>query len=283
MYKLIACDLDETLLNQDKNICQRNIDAIKKAEDQYGVRFVPATGRGFTSIDAILSSLGTLNKENEYVISNNGGIITENKDNRILTFHELPSYKVKELIAYGFSKGICMQVFSEKDVYAYNLNEDERQVLASFKPDYIECKDESIEILKDKKIVKILFQKKDMTYLMKLAKEMEPITKDTVCVSFSSNRYLELNHIGIDKGLGLRELANYLNIDMKDTIAIGDNFNDIAMLQAAGLAIGVANVDQDVRGYCDFIMEADHNQGGVGEAIERFIFNEQKGSQNGYK
>ena len=48
MYKLIACDLDETLLNTDKEICARNIAAIKRAEREYGVRFVPATGRGYT-------------------------------------------------------------------------------------------------------------------------------------------------------------------------------------------------------------------------------------------
>ncbi|MEG2799858.1 MAG: Cof-type HAD-IIB family hydrolase [Erysipelotrichaceae bacterium] len=273
MYKLIACDLDETLLDKDKKIVKRNIDAIKRAEDEYGVRFVPATGRGFTSINDILETLGTFNKENEYVISNNGGIITENKDNRILTFHELPFNKVKELVTFGISKKIGIQVFSERDIYAFNLDNEEREVLRSFKPNFIECNQTSIDFLEDKRIVKIMFQKCDMPYLMNLAKEMESITKDEVCVSFSSNRYLELNHIGIDKGLGLKELADYLGIKIEETIAIGDNFNDIAMLQAAGLAIGVANVDQGVRSYCDYITSADHNQGGVGEAIEKFIFN----------
>ena len=57
MYKLIACDLDETLLNTDKEICSRNIEAIKRAERDYGVRFVPATGRGYTCIDNVLHTL----------------------------------------------------------------------------------------------------------------------------------------------------------------------------------------------------------------------------------
>ena len=90
MYKLIACDLDETLLNTDKEICARNIAAIKRAEREYGVRFVPATGRGYTCIDNVLHTLGVYDAEQEYTISNNGGVVTENKNYRKLSFHELP-------------------------------------------------------------------------------------------------------------------------------------------------------------------------------------------------
>ena len=82
MYKLIACDLDETLLNTDKEICARNIAAIKRAERAYGVRFVPATGRGYTCIDNVLHTLGVYDAEQEYTISNNGGVVTENKNYR---------------------------------------------------------------------------------------------------------------------------------------------------------------------------------------------------------
>ena len=95
MYKLIACDLDETLLNTDKEICARNIAAIKRAEREYGVRFVPATGRGYTCIDNVLHTLGVYDAEQEYTISNNGGVVTENKNYRKLSFHELP-YEIAE-------------------------------------------------------------------------------------------------------------------------------------------------------------------------------------------
>ena len=89
MYKLIACDLDETLLNTDKEICSRNIEAIKRAERDYGVRFVPATGRGYTCIDNVLHTLDVFDASHEYTISNNGGVVTENKNYRKLSFHEL--------------------------------------------------------------------------------------------------------------------------------------------------------------------------------------------------
>ena len=56
-YKLIACDMDETLLSDNKEICQRNIDLIRKAREEYGIKFVPATGRGFELIQKELKVL----------------------------------------------------------------------------------------------------------------------------------------------------------------------------------------------------------------------------------
>ena len=87
-YKLIASDMDETLLNDHHEICQRNIDLIKKAKE-LGVKFVPATGRGFMSIQNDLRLLDLYDQEGEYVISFNGGAISENKDNQVIDFQGL--------------------------------------------------------------------------------------------------------------------------------------------------------------------------------------------------
>lgn len=272
MYKLIACDLDETLLNDKKEICKRNIEAIAKAEREYGVKFVPATGRGYTCIDNVLQSLDVYDKEGEYIISNNGGIVCENKDYRELEFHELPFEKARELVEYGLKKGICVQVFTAKDVYAFQTNENEKEWLLMFKPDAVLCEEENIDFLKGTRIAKILFQKEDMPFLQALEEEMRSISTGFVSTSFSSHRYLEINHLGVDKGVGLHELAKHLGIDIKDTIAIGDNFNDMAMLKEAGLAIAVSNAVDEIKDICDYVTVADNNEGAVGEAIEKFIF-----------
>lgn len=275
MYKLIACDLDETLLNTEKEICEENIKAIKKAEKEYQVRFVPATGRGYTCIDNVLHTLGVYDAEDEYTISNNGGVVTENKAFRELSFHALPFSLAKQLFDFGYQKDVCIQVFTAKDVYAFHLNEDERKWLFSFKPDFIECNGDNIDFLKDTPITKILFQNIDIAYLQKLAKELKPITGNDVSITFSSNRYMEMNVFGVDKGLGLRDLCNYLGIDISETIAIGDNFNDIGMLREAGLSVAVANAVDEIKNLCDYVCEKDHNHGAVAEVIERFIFNKE--------
>lgn len=276
MYKLIACDLDETLLNVDKEICERNLKAIFKATKEYGVKFVPATGRGYTGFDAVLQALEVVDKEGEYVISNNGAIVSENAGHRHLSFHGLSFETAKTIFKFAYSKNVCMQVFSAKDVYAFHINEDEKKWLFSFKKDSYLCDQDHIDFLENVPITKILLQNLDRSYLQGLYKELAPLVAGEITESYSSGRYLELNHNGVDKGLGLRELAEYLGIDMKDTIAIGDNFNDIGMLKVAGLSVAVANAQPEIKAMCDYVTTSDHNEGGVAEVIEKYIFGEGK-------
>ncbi|MEG0592902.1 MAG: HAD hydrolase family protein, partial [Coprobacillus sp.] len=99
-YQLIACDLDETLLDSHHGICQKNIDLIHQAR-ALGVKFVPTTGRLFTGVDGVLELLGLDDLEGEYVISANGGIITENKNSQILKMSGLSFEKAKELFEFG--------------------------------------------------------------------------------------------------------------------------------------------------------------------------------------
>jgi hydroxymethylpyrimidine pyrophosphatase-like HAD family hydrolase len=108
---------------------------------------------------------------------------------------------------------------------------------------------------------------------MTLEPKMKKITEGCVAVSYSSNRYMEFNQLGVDKGQGLKDLAALLGIDIKDTIAVGDNYNDMAMLKVAGLSIAANNAVQDIKDICDVTTKADNNEGVVAELIERFIFN----------
>lgn len=276
MIKLIACDLDETLLNDQKEITKKNLEAIRKAQLEYGVKFVPATGRGYTCLDDILQKLDIKDKENEYIISNNGGIVCECKDYKHLYIHAIPFEKAKELFSYGYKRNLCVQVFTDEDVYAFHLNDEEKKWLMMFKPDSTICSGDNIEFLKTKKIIKVLFQKTDMDYLKQIAKDMESITKDSISVSFSSNRYLELNARGVTKGLGLQELAKYLHIRIDETMAIGDNMNDYEMLQDAGVAVAVANAIEEVKNISDFITDCDCNHDAIAQAIETFVFQKKR-------
>lgn len=82
---------------------------------------------------------------------------------------------------------------------------------------------------------------------------------------------MEFNSLGVDKRNGLIDLVRILDIDIKDTIAVGDNCNDMAMLKVAGLSVAAGNVVEDVKKVCDYTTEADNNEGVVAELIERFI------------
>jgi Cof subfamily protein (haloacid dehalogenase superfamily) len=268
MYKLIICDLDETLICLDRTLTQRNIDAIK-ALRPLGVKFVPATGRPYSSVQGTLRDLGLYDQEDEYVVSYNGGAITENKGNKLLYYQGLPFDTANELYKRALDYDVCIHVYAADMVYLYRYCHNEKQYLNN-RMEVTEIHDQDLEFLRSQKIVKILYTNPDYAYLEQLEKQVSDLTGQCD-VSYSSNRYLEFNHKGVNKGEGLRRLAGLLNIDIKDTMAIGDNINDLTMIQAAGLGVGVANTVENMKPLCDFITEGDCDHSGVAEAIEKFV------------
>ncbi|MBQ1306724.1 MAG: HAD-IIB family hydrolase, partial [Erysipelotrichaceae bacterium] len=83
--------------------------------------------------------------------------------------------------------------------------------------------------------------------------------------------YLEFNKKGVNKGQGLRKLAEYLNIPISETIAVGDSLNDLSMIKAAGLGIGVKNAADEIINDCNIILDSTNNDSPVTEIYERFI------------
>lgn len=270
MYKLIASDMDETLLNDQHKICQRNVELIMKAKEK-GVKFVPATGRGFMSIQHDLKTLGLYDEIGEYVISFNGGALTENKDNQLLSFEGLSFEKTKEIFEYGLNCDVCQHIYTKDKVYVFNLSESEAERIKNQKVECIIMEENNMDFLKNEPIAKILYQNTDVPYLMSLEPLMKNIWEGECAVSYSSNRYMEFNKLGVDKGNGLKRLAKILGIDISETIAVGDNYNDMPMLKVAGLSVAAQNAVQDVKDACDITTDADNNMGVIAEIIERFI------------
>lgn len=270
MYKLIACDLDETLLTSDRSVSDENREAILKA-DEMGVKFVLATGRGYATVQETLKEVGLHDLEDEYVISFNGGAVTHNKGNEVLHLQGISHEFANELYKRGQEYDVAMHVYTEKDVYVYNYVDEEREHLEGMM-DVIEVFDKDLEFLKDEPIVKLLYMNTDRNYLNTIEEDLKDITQDAD-VSYSSNRYIEFNYKGVNKGAGITFLADKLGIDIEETIAIGDNFNDLPMLETAGLSVGVANMVPELKEKMDYITEANHNESAIAEVINKFILN----------
>jgi Cof subfamily protein (haloacid dehalogenase superfamily) len=268
MYKIIACDLDETLIRTDRTISDKDKEAILKAKE-LGVKFVPATGRGFNSVQGTLKELGLYDLENEYVISYNGGAITENRGNRLLHFEGIPFELAQEFYRRGLDYDVCIHIYTKDMVYAYNYVQEEIDYLAG-RMEVIEIFDRNIDFLKGQDIVKALYMNTDFAYLKKIEEDLKDITQN-VDVSFSSNRYIEFNHQGVNKGQGLLSLAELLGVKREETIAIGDNYNDLSMIKAAGLGVGVQNSAEGMKKDCDYITQATCNENAVAEVINKFV------------
>jgi len=268
MYRLIACDLDETLLDKERHVSKRTQETIKMAEAK-GLVFAPATGRGFYSIKQTSKELDAENKANHYMIGFNGGVVVENEGPTIIKDFPLSFDILARLFEFGSNYDVAIHLYTFDQTYVYHSNPDEDAYLTTIPHE--KRLDDDIRFLENQVCYKALFQNLDRSYLEKLEKEMPAELHDLLEISYSSNRYIEFNPKGVNKGVALQTLAEHLDIPMNETIAIGDNTNDLAMIHAAELGIAVANAVPAVKEAAQHTTIADHEQSAVAEVIETFI------------
>lgn len=269
MYKLIACDLDETLLHRTtKKVPQANRDAIAKAREK-GAKFVVATGRPFFTVQGTLQEIDQYQTPGCYSIVLNGAQVVDHTDGKAL-FTDGVDYKtVKALFENAMRWDVGCHIYTDNEVYCFRCNENEKDfLLGRMDVDYRDSLD--IDFLKERPLTKILFVNTNQEYLRELEKVLRPYSSDME-ISYSSNRYLEFNKKGVTKGTALIKLAQILGMDPKETIAIGDNYNDLPMIMDAGLGVGVANSNPGIMEQCDFITEKDCDDCAVAEVIEKFV------------
>lgn len=269
MYKLIASDLDETLLDIHSHVSEKNRNYIQKSH-VLGVKFIPATGRGFSSIQGTLEELGLLDKANEYTLSFNGSVLTENHGNRILSMKTMPFTLIQELFERAAAYHVCIHIYTLKELYIFRETPEELAYITKKMP-VISSEATSINFLKDTPIIKILFQNTDRSYLQNIEKDLPTALTEQVEISYSANRYLEFNLAQVSKGQALLDLADRLQVQPEEIIAIGDNMNDFSMIKAAGLGVAVANAVPELKEIADYICHSTHQQDALAEVIERFI------------
>lgn len=272
MYRIMFSDLDETLL-VNHHVPKVNQEAIFKAREK-GLKFVPCTGRAFNMIPEILKEIGTYDQEEEYSLCFNGGLIVENKNNKILHFKGLEFDIAKKIFENARNLDVCVLVFTLDCCYIFHADENEIERKIAQKAKFEVIEDYNLDFLKDEKIAKILYEKRDMDFLKSLETKLPQSIKETCSVAFSSGRYMEMNTKGVDKGYGMRWLVNYLGYDMDETIGIGDNYNDVETIKTAKLGCAVACANDDIKELAQYVTEKDYDEGAVSEVVEKFILGE---------
>jgi Cof subfamily protein (haloacid dehalogenase superfamily) len=274
MYKLVATDMDETFLDHDHQIPEANIRAVQRMKE-LGVLFVPSSGRWYSSIMDNFAHLDPALLEGSYVISYNGGFINRVGDPNPLTSCGIGRACAEELYALGRELGKCMHVnVADGHVFVCDAPEAERTYLEKISgvTHFSSAEHTDLSFLDSRDIVKLIFMDPDFEGLQQLGRELEPMAQRLgVEITFSSKRYLEFMPAGIDKGYGLKKLAEMLGIPMDQVIGVGDSANDLAMIKAAGLGVGVANVTDDVRPYCDIVLESTGDDGAFEELVEKYL------------
>ena len=274
MYRLVASDMDETFLDADHAIPEANLRALRRMRE-LGVLFVPSSGRWYSSIMDNFTGEARELLEGSYVLSYNGGFINRVGDPEPLTTCGLSRACAEELYARGRELGLAMHInVADGHVFVPDADDDERAYLASISGvTHVNSKDHpDLSFLEGRDIVKILYVNRDFDALQELGASLAPVAERLgVEVTFSSKRYLEFMPAGVNKGTGLARLAEMLEIPLSVVIAVGDSANDLSMIQAAGLGVGVANATDDVRPSCDVVLDTTGMDGAFEELVERFL------------
>ncbi len=269
MYRLVFSDLDETLL-VGNHVPDFNIEAIEKAQ-QKGVKFIPCTGRGHDMVGDILHELHLDDKEDEYMIAYNGAMIIETKSAKQLYFNGLSFDIAKKIYEIGTKHDVCIMIFAKECCFFFQPNQNEVDRKKMQKANHKVMKPEDFEEIRNAHVAKIIFMNYDDAYLKALGNSLDEEILKEVEISYSSNRYLEFNKKGVSKGAAMEWLANYLDVPIEQTIGIGDNFNDVTMIQRAGLGVAVQCADDDIKAISDYVTVKNYDEGAVKEIIEKFI------------
>lgn len=270
--KLIASDIDETLVDQLKNVPQRNREAIAKSKDM-GLVVMLATGRGPYELNEIPDQAGVID-DDRFIICCNGAVVVEAKSKEIVSSLPLDFKYAKAVFEYCKDHDLQFFVYTLDEKYAINLDPIEKSNEYTNDTKVREIEDGNIDFLKDELILKALIKKADMDFLHSIEVDIAAITDYDVEIAYSSDMFMEINAQGVNKGVALKKVCDHYGIDLSQVLAIGDNYNDVAMLETAGTSVAVANAHLQVKDVADFVTSATNSEGAVGEAIEKFVFDE---------
>ena len=266
MYKIIALDLDDTLLNKKKEISEKNYQALKECE-ALGIKIVIATGRPFNGTKEVLEKLKLFNTDT-YVICFNGGLIYSLKDNKVIYKAMLEGKDIKAIYQDSLLKKINFHAFREnQSLITPKLSE---YTLYEAKINNITANICDINTISDDDLFIKCMCIDNESILSPLVDYFVEKYQKQYAVFRSAPFFLEFLNKKATKGNALKYLADYLNVDIKDTMSFGDSENDLSMILAAGLGVAMENSYPHIKKNADFVTLA-CEEDGVSYAINKFI------------
>lgn len=270
--KLVAMDLDHTLLDDDKKISKHTENVLMEAI-QRGIYIVPATGRIFKSIPEFLREMEGV----RYALCCNGATVYDKYEDEIIYTNHLQEEVVFEIFdilekyhcthdiyqnGQGYMEPRFLDHISEYGVKAhtYDLVKNTRLPVENLR-EYIHKNPLGIE--------KISSFFDDMEERKAAFAELK--NRNIASVSSSLSNNIEINQFGCDKGDGLTHLAEHLGIPMSQVMACGDAGNDVKMIEAAGIGVVMENGMEELKKIANFVTKT-NNEDGVAYAIEKLVF-----------
>lgn len=266
MYKLVAIDMDGTLLKEDKTISERTKNAIQSAREK-GVTVVLATGRPIEGVSRYLEELD-MYKDNDYVLSYNGALIQKTKSKETVAKVALKGSDLHYLRRLSDEFGVNIHAFSEKYGLITPKNSKYTEVEAEI--NNIKINEMNIDnICDDEVMIKIMMIDEPEVLEVAMNKLPKEVYEKYTVVR-STPYFLEFLNKKVNKGVGVELLAQHLSLSKEEVMTFGDAGNDIHMIEYAGLGIAMENAFDEVKEVANYITKSNEDDG-VAKAIEKFI------------
>lgn len=266
-YGLVAVDLDDTLLSNALEISPRNVRALNRAREK-GVVVTLATGRMFCSAAPIARRLGI----DAPIITYQGALVKHPFTGAEFLHRPLPNEVARAVMERLLDYDYHLNIYLDDQLYVESLTEAGRRYAALSR---VEARPvgELLSFLGERDPTKVLAIASE-SEIESLLRDMVAIfSGDQVYITRSKPQFLEFSHSLATKGQALKQLAEHYGISRESVMAIGDGYNDLDMVEYAGLGVMVANARDEVRSGADYVT-ASNEADGVAEAIERFILKE---------
>jgi Cof subfamily protein (haloacid dehalogenase superfamily) len=263
--KLVAIDLDGTLLNDKRQIPGETIEAIQMVQRQ-GVIVTLASGRSFCSV---LSYARQLNIEVP-LITHCGAYVTDVKEETIVIKKRMDFSKAKKIISLFEEKDYYIKVYCNNMFFVQEATPKTVEFSVNFDIPYTVVGRKQLKTLKETPF-RIVLQ--DEPERIQYAKEQLSQWKDVVTVFQDSPRGLEIVDAKVSKGLALRALCQKFDIPTSKVLAIGNEGNDISMLRVAGLGIAMGNASAELKCHADVITKSNLERG-VEYALRKYVLKE---------
>ncbi|HEM3726099.1 TPA: HAD family phosphatase [Streptococcus suis] len=270
MIKLIALDMDGTLLNENKELMQPQIDAIHQAVEA-GVTVVLCTGRPLVGVKPFVEQLG-FDTEEEYIIVNNGCSTHSTKDWSLIDWEELSISDIDYLSTFIENDDVQLSLFDEEDYFVLAEKANARvnldAGLVGMIPQPIDLSEASSG--KHRFFEAMFVGEKE--HIDAFENQHNPVLSQDYSTVRSQDYLLEILPNGASKATGLKKLADRLGILPEEIMAMGDANNDLEMIEFAGLGIAMGNANEQVKAIAQDITDTNENNG-VAKAIEKHILN----------
>lgn len=261
-YRLIAIDVDDTLLTDDLIVTEGTKAALAEAAAQ-GCVVTLATGRMYSSAVQIAAQLAL----NVPIITYQGALIKNSIDGKVLYERPVPEDAALDVVSFAASRGLHLQGYVDDRLIA---REDNDKIAAYSKlarvPYVVDPDFGAIARRGSTKLLMI----DEPAALNAIIPELRDILGGRAHVTKSKPHYLEVVHPEATKGHALLHLAAHYGVAQEETIAVGDSWNDHEMIEAAGLGVAMANAVEPLKAAADYVTRSNNDEG-VRAVVETFI------------